>query len=626
MRNYSILLQLSTLLFLILSIQIYGQEVGLKLHYSFDNVQDENVIDNSGNNYNGTLVNSAHIDQFGDFNILKLGVENGYLDLGENVGELISQLEDFTISTFLHIDNSSNITGNGNFVWAFSTLASCNQTQGKYIAYRVNLQRYALSTSGWGSEKDILQMNSTAIKGEWHHIIYSQSEGVSNLYINGEIVKTGEANYNPKDYIGNTSYNWLGRPHFSGDSYLKGASYADFRIYNRSLTTTEIDEFTNKLDILKAEIYAQEVEEAKEQLFLDNIDAVRNDIQLPIFTGKDITIAWSSSDINIVSNYGKITRPENGQEPVTVTLTATLSKKGKIATKEFQITILPKLNIQNRVEYDLENIVLDNNRCYYLENIKLASNGEEDSQIKWESNNPDYITNSGEIIKLPKENNITVTITATATIKENGTFSKDKEFEICIHKDEGFVGYLFAYFTGNDPLQEQIYFALSNDGYNYLSLNDGNPIISGSEISDKGGVRDPHILRGHNGNFYMVVTDMRSSQGWTSNHGVVLLKSSDLINWTHSKIDLKAIYPEFSNINRAWAPQVIYDEEEGKYMVYFSMKTNEPGSYDIIYYAYTNPEFTEFESVPEQLFYHPENKSCIDGDIIYKDGKYHLFF
>ena len=29
---------------------------------------------------------------------------------------------------------------------------------------------------------------------------------------------------------------------------------------------------------------------------------------------------------------------------------------------------------------------------------------------------------------------------------------------------------------------------------------------------------------------------------------------------------------------------------------------------------------------PKQLFYHPEGKSCIDGDIVFHNGKYHMFF
>lgn len=70
-----------------------------------------------------------------------------------------------------------------------------------------------------------------------------------------------------------------------------------------------------------------------------------------------------------------------------------------------------------------------------------------------------------------------------------------------------------------------------------------------------------------------------------------------------------------------WAPQTIYDREAGKYMVYWSMQHgNGP---DIIYYAYANKDFTDIEGEPKPLFLPENKKSCIDGDIIYKDGLYH---
>ena len=68
----------------------------------------------------------------------------------------------------------------------------------------------------------------------------------------------------------------------------------------------------------------------------------------------------------------------------------------------------------------------------------------------------------------------------------------------------------------------------------------------------------------------MVVTEMRSSQGWSSNDGLVLLRSADLIDWTHQTIDFPDTWParfDRDNLTQVWAPQTIYDPEEGKYMV-----------------------------------------------------------
>lgn len=188
--------------------------------------------------------------------------------------------------------------------------------------------------------------------------------------------------------------------------------------------------------------------------------------------------------------------------------------------------------------------------------------------------------------------------------------------------------YLFTYFTGNAPEQEQICYAVSKDGYNYTPLNDGKPVIAADTISLKKGVRDPHILRGQDGSFYMVATDMRSSQGWASNRGIVLMRSKDLINWSHHTVNFPEKYAGtmFANVTRVWAPQTIYDPQSGKYIVYFSILTDDGQCpYDKVYWAYANEDFSDLEGEPQVLFDY--RKSAIDTDIVQdEDGVFHIFF
>ncbi len=190
-----------------------------------------------------------------------------------------------------------------------------------------------------------------------------------------------------------------------------------------------------------------------------------------------------------------------------------------------------------------------------------------------------------------------------------------------------FEGYLFAYFEGGGNImkQEQLRFALSNDGINWRALNDNRPIIASDTISESGGIRDPHILRGEDGKFYLVATDMFTHKyGWGSNPGIVMLKSDDLIHWTHSKINLAKDFPKkFADAYWVWAPQTIYDKKAKKYMIYFTLQRNDRKSL-ITYYAYANKDFTGFESDPKILF--SAQFGSIDSDIIYKDGVYHHFY
>ena len=195
----------------------------------------------------------------------------------------------------------------------------------------------------------------------------------------------------------------------------------------------------------------------------------------------------------------------------------------------------------------------------------------------------------------------------------------------CRRKAGTYSAYLFAYFTGNRKSDEAIRFAYSTDGYKFRALNNNNAVISSEEISTTGGVRDPHILRGADGRtFYMVATDMVSGNGWNSNRAIVLMKSKDLVNWTSSVVNFQKRFAGNEELKRAWAPQTIFDEKEGKYMIYFSLKHgNDP---DKIYYAYANKDFTDLETEPKQLFFSPDSSACIDADIVEKDGIYHLFF
>ena len=218
----------------------------------------------------------------------------------------------------------------------------------------------------------------------------------------------------------------------------------------------------------------------------------------------------------------------------------------------------------------------------------------------------------------PNTNKLVLTLLTALLVLSTGCSGSGSE-------KEPYVAYLFTYFTGNQIDEEAVRYAISQDGYNYKALNHNHPVIDSKTISSTGGVRDPHILRCEDGKtFYMVLTDMVSANGWSSNRAMIMLKSTDLINWTSNVINIQQKYEGQEDLLRVWAPQTVYDHEAGKYMVYWSMKHGDGP--DIIYYAYANVDFTDIEGKPETLFLPKNGKSCIDGDIIYKDGIYHLFY
>lgn len=204
-----------------------------------------------------------------------------------------------------------------------------------------------------------------------------------------------------------------------------------------------------------------------------------------------------------------------------------------------------------------------------------------------------------------------------------------------------YTTYLFAFFSNNSPDGEQIRYALSDDGFNYTSLNEGRPMIGSDSIALKKSIRDPYITRSEDGKwFYMVMTDMRSDEGWQSNDGLILMRSNDLLHWQHTAIDFPTRFPNLDgfdrdNLHAVWAPQIIWDAEAGKYMIYYSIgrhdweyPTDDPNfnqPYFKLFYSYVNDDFTDITE-PTLLF--DFGTAAIDGDIIYDDktGEYILFF
>lgn len=208
-----------------------------------------------------------------------------------------------------------------------------------------------------------------------------------------------------------------------------------------------------------------------------------------------------------------------------------------------------------------------------------------------------------------------------------------RAYRIPVERNDPYVKYLFAYFPNN--YDENLYYAVSDDGFAYTPLNEGQRVMWSDSVALKKGIRDPHILRGVDGKtFYMVATDMRCAEGWDSNRGMVLYKSSDLIHWQHSTVHFPTRFPEWKNVTRVWAPETIWDPDyenadgsKGRYMVYYSLLTNDGKcKYDKVFYSYVNDDFTDLLTDPE--YFYDRGGATIDADIIYDetDLLYHMIF
>lgn len=199
-----------------------------------------------------------------------------------------------------------------------------------------------------------------------------------------------------------------------------------------------------------------------------------------------------------------------------------------------------------------------------------------------------------------------------------------------IKTEKEMSAYLFAHFVGEEenPDCEQIYFSVSTDGIVWKTLNGGKPVLT-SGVGEKG-VRDPYVLRGENGKFYIVATDLSihhrhgDKDMWdkcqrSGSKNIVVWESDNLVDWSEAMLTAVAK----DNAGCAWAPEAVYDFEKEAYMVFWASKTADD-DYKVqrMYRSYTK-DFKVFSN-PE-IFIDGGSISNIDTTVTSYDGIYYRF-
>ena len=197
--------------------------------------------------------------------------------------------------------------------------------------------------------------------------------------------------------------------------------------------------------------------------------------------------------------------------------------------------------------------------------------------------------------------------------------------------------YLFVHFKEKlTPDGEQVYFGLSQDGYHWEAVNSGRPILY-SMLGEKG-VRDFTVVRGVNGKFYIIATDLclsyemipKYQDKWSNvkrfgSHDLMLWESDDLCHFKPQR----ALHLGPDDGGCLWAPDVMFDEATGEYILHWSApKMNQDtsqypdGMKMCIWYARTK----DFESFSQPaILYEKEDAGIIDSCMNKEDGKYYLF-
>ncbi len=104
----------------------------------------------------------------------------------------------------------------------------------------------------------------------------------------------------------------------------------------------------------------------------------------------------------------------------------------------------------------------------------------------------------------------------------------------------------------------------------------------------------------------------------------MLVKSTNLVDWSHTDVRVDQAFPRLADIGCVWAPETIYDAEKRKMMIYFTLRFDHGKTG--LYYSYTDDAFTKLETYPEVLFKYPQDIQILDGDISKVGDKFHLFY
>ena len=186
-------------------------------------------------------------------------------------------------------------------------------------------------------------------------------------------------------------------------------------------------------------------------------------------------------------------------------------------------------------------------------------------------------------------------------------------------------GYLFATFKGEQtPMSEQIYFAVSTNGRHWEALNDSKPVLV-SALGEKG-VRDPYLIRAHDGKkFFLIATDLSINLNgdWgraqtAASKSIVIWESTDLVQWSQPRL----VQIAADDAGCAWAPEAVFDESRGEYLVFWASKTKSDNfSKQRIWAAWTK----DFVAFGKPFIYIEKPFHVIDTDIV-REGKNYFRF
>jgi len=595
---------------------------GLIAYYPLDETSGTTAHDASGHGHDGTVEGTASWNAGDGFTFG--GGASGSGNAIKLPNDLLAGQDDVTVDFDVYVDPT--LTGSW-FMFTFGNpTVYPNGTGYLFTTGAGGTFRGTLASAGYTTEQSAKKSGGLAT-GTWKHVTYvvdggtEADPGSARLYEDGALVGSNDAITQTPAQIGEpdgtSTRNYLGRSAYTADPSFKG-KIRDFRVYDRTLDADEAA--TLARDTAEAGADA-----ALAALDLGELSAVTDDLALPK-TSKGATVTWSSSDPSVIAADGSVTRPAVGEPAATVTLTASVTNGTATRTKTFTATVLPDPAASDKVAYDAEHVTVANLGAV-RGNLTLPTSGRYGSAITWASSDPQVVSETGEVTRPAYGRDVVdVTLTATAALGDESASRTYTAHVEPMPRHVPTTSYMYAYFTGDSLAGEKIYFAASqgNDALKWTELNGGQPVLT-STLGTKG-LRDPFIIRSHDGDtFYLIATDLSIGSGtsWgdsvrTGSKSIEVWESTDLVHWS----DQRQVQVAPDNAGNTWAPEAYWDDEIGAYVVFWASSLyadddpNHTGtSYHRMMYA-TTRDFVTF--TPAKVW-QDTGKSRIDTTV-YKEG------
>lgn len=191
--------------------------------------------------------------------------------------------------------------------------------------------------------------------------------------------------------------------------------------------------------------------------------------------------------------------------------------------------------------------------------------------------------------------------------------------------------YLFVHFKEKaTPDGEQVYFAVSRDGFTWQAINGGQPVLW-SFLGEKG-VRDMTITTMPDGTSIIVATDLSLAYNlWGKYQGqwpnivrggskqLALWRSNDLVHWGAQEM---IAFPD-ADFGCLWAPDILYMQDRDAYLLHWTSSVSADDFMKQAIYGSVTRDFLHFD--PPQLVYEKEEGSVIDSCIYHEGDAYYLF-